>query len=171
MPIGAMGTAGQQVFRLVRRLRERHNSSIVFISHNLGTVVRICDRIGVMYAGELVEEGTHEELAEGTGTYAALYQSWLGNVRELVNFATRYDFAKSPEGIEQLLEEAALQSDQDQFGGVGVRTECLRTKREILRRDLRVLVEDRAKAGLRRSHRLRRHREVVGALGPAAERP
>ena len=33
-------------------------TAIVFISHNLGTVVRVCDRIGVMYAGELVEEGT-----------------------------------------------------------------------------------------------------------------
>jgi len=50
-------TVEAAVLDLVRRLRERHNSSIVFISHNLGTVVRICDRIGVMYAGELVEEG------------------------------------------------------------------------------------------------------------------
>ena len=50
-------TVEAAVLDLVRRLREKHNSSIVFISHNLGTVVRICDRIGVMYAGELVEEG------------------------------------------------------------------------------------------------------------------
>ncbi len=50
-------TVEAAVLDLVRRLREMHNSSIVFISHNLGTVVRICDRIGVMYAGELVEEG------------------------------------------------------------------------------------------------------------------
>lgn len=39
----------------------------------------------------------------------------LGNVQELVNFATRYDFEKSPDGIEKLLEEAALQSEQDQL--------------------------------------------------------
>jgi len=50
-------TVEAAVLDLVRRLRQKHNSSIVFISHNLGTVVRICDRIGVMYAGELVEEG------------------------------------------------------------------------------------------------------------------
>jgi peptide/nickel transport system ATP-binding protein len=50
-------TVEAAVLDLVARLRVRHNSAIVFISHNLGTVVRICDRIGVMYAGELAEEG------------------------------------------------------------------------------------------------------------------
>jgi peptide/nickel transport system ATP-binding protein len=50
-------TVEAAVLDLVRVLRKRHNSSILFISHNLGTVVRICDRIGVMYSGELVEEG------------------------------------------------------------------------------------------------------------------
>jgi peptide/nickel transport system ATP-binding protein len=50
-------TVEAAVLDLVRELRKRHNTSILFISHNLGTVVRICDRIGVMYAGELVEEG------------------------------------------------------------------------------------------------------------------
>ncbi|WP_374385180.1 dipeptide ABC transporter ATP-binding protein [Dongia sp.] len=50
-------TVEAAVLDLVAQLRKKHNSAIVFISHNLGTVVRICDRIGVMYAGELVEEG------------------------------------------------------------------------------------------------------------------
>ena len=50
-------TVEAAVLDLVAELRKRHNSSILFISHNLGTVVRICDRIGVMYSGELVEEG------------------------------------------------------------------------------------------------------------------
>jgi peptide/nickel transport system ATP-binding protein len=51
-------TVEAAVLDLVRDLRRRHNSAILFISHNLGTVVRVCDRIGVMYAGDLVEEGT-----------------------------------------------------------------------------------------------------------------
>ncbi|MCI0431539.1 MAG: ABC transporter ATP-binding protein [Rhodospirillales bacterium] len=50
-------TVEAAVLDLVRELRREHNSSIIFISHNLGTVVRVCDRIGVMYSGELVEEG------------------------------------------------------------------------------------------------------------------
>src|SRR5690606_30326974 len=44
-------TVEAAVLDLVRNLRKKHNSAIVFISHNLGTVVRICDRIGVMYSG------------------------------------------------------------------------------------------------------------------------
>lgn len=39
----------------------------------------------------------------------------LDNVRELVNFATRYDDNAPPEGVERLLEEAALQSEQDEL--------------------------------------------------------
>jgi DNA helicase-2/ATP-dependent DNA helicase PcrA len=39
----------------------------------------------------------------------------LDNVRELVNFATRYDDSAPPEGVERLLEEAALQSEQDEL--------------------------------------------------------
>jgi peptide/nickel transport system ATP-binding protein len=51
-------TVEAAVLDLVRELRRRHNSAILFISHNLATVVRVCDRIGVMYGGELVEEGS-----------------------------------------------------------------------------------------------------------------
>ena len=50
-------TVEAAVLDLVRELRQRHDSAILFISHNLGTVAQICDRVGVMYAGELVEEG------------------------------------------------------------------------------------------------------------------
>ena len=50
-------TVEAAVLDLVRDLRRRHRSAIVFISHNLGTVARVCDRIGVMYRGELVEDG------------------------------------------------------------------------------------------------------------------
>ncbi len=45
------------ILELVRDLRTRFGAAILFISHNLGTVARICDRIGVLYAGRLVEEG------------------------------------------------------------------------------------------------------------------
>jgi len=55
-------TVEAAVLDLVATLRHKHNTAIVFISHNLGTVVRICDRIGVMYAGELVEEGPITEV-------------------------------------------------------------------------------------------------------------
>ncbi|MFC3676768.1 ABC transporter ATP-binding protein [Ferrovibrio xuzhouensis] len=55
-------TVEAAVLDLIATLRRKHKTSIVFISHNLGTVVRICDRIGVLYAGELVEEGPIREV-------------------------------------------------------------------------------------------------------------
>ncbi|MBL8671323.1 MAG: ATP-binding cassette domain-containing protein [Alphaproteobacteria bacterium] len=41
----------------MRDLRRKFGAAILFISHNLGTVARICDRIGVLYAGRMVETG------------------------------------------------------------------------------------------------------------------
>jgi peptide/nickel transport system ATP-binding protein len=51
-------TVEAAVLDLVRELRSRHRSAILFISHNLGSVVRVCDRVAVMYRGELVEDGS-----------------------------------------------------------------------------------------------------------------
>jgi peptide/nickel transport system ATP-binding protein len=45
------------ILALVRDLRAKFGTAILFISHNLGTVARICDRIGVLYAGRMVETG------------------------------------------------------------------------------------------------------------------
>jgi len=45
------------ILDLIEELRERFNASILYISHDLGTVARICDKVGVMYFGELVELG------------------------------------------------------------------------------------------------------------------
>jgi peptide/nickel transport system ATP-binding protein len=55
-------TVEAAVLDLVAELRRRREMSILFISHNLGTVVRVCERIGVMYGGELVEEGSIREV-------------------------------------------------------------------------------------------------------------
>lgn len=58
---------------------------------------------------------------ETSGTEAWLHKDTeegeerLGNVRELVNLAIKYDDAEPPSGIERLLEEAALQSEQDEL--------------------------------------------------------
>jgi peptide/nickel transport system ATP-binding protein len=46
------------ILELVRELRAKFGAAVLFISHNLGTVARICDRLGVLYAGRLIETGT-----------------------------------------------------------------------------------------------------------------
>ncbi len=50
------------VLDLIQRLSEQYPSAILYITHNLGVVARLCDRIGVMYAGELMEEASVNEL-------------------------------------------------------------------------------------------------------------
>jgi oligopeptide/dipeptide ABC transporter ATP-binding protein len=51
-------TVQAQVIDLLARLREELGIAILFISHNLDLVVEICDRVMVMYAGEIVEANT-----------------------------------------------------------------------------------------------------------------
>jgi oligopeptide/dipeptide ABC transporter ATP-binding protein len=48
-------TIQAQILELLEELREKMNLAMIFISHNLGVVARLCDRIAVMYAGALVE--------------------------------------------------------------------------------------------------------------------
>jgi peptide/nickel transport system ATP-binding protein len=55
-------TVEAAVLDLVAELRREFDTAILFISHNLGVVARVCDRVGVMYAGEIVELTTVEEL-------------------------------------------------------------------------------------------------------------
>jgi peptide/nickel transport system ATP-binding protein len=49
-------TVEATVLDLVAELRRELETAIFYISHNLGVIARICDRVGVMYAGELIEE-------------------------------------------------------------------------------------------------------------------
>ncbi|MHB1416784.1 MAG: ABC transporter ATP-binding protein, partial [Chloroflexota bacterium] len=44
------------VLDLIQALAQEYKSSILYITHNLGVVARVCDRVGVLYAGELMEE-------------------------------------------------------------------------------------------------------------------
>jgi peptide/nickel transport system ATP-binding protein len=48
-------TVQAQILELLEELREKMSLALIFISHNLGVVARLCDRIAVMYAGALVE--------------------------------------------------------------------------------------------------------------------
>jgi len=50
-------TIQAQILDLLRELRERHNLTVLFISHDLGVISRIADQVAVMYKGEIVEMG------------------------------------------------------------------------------------------------------------------
>ncbi len=53
------------ILDLVRGLAERFGTALLYISHNLGLVRETCDRVAVMYAGEVVEEGSVQEVFAG----------------------------------------------------------------------------------------------------------
>lgn len=55
-------TIQAQVLELMNNLKEKMNTSLLLITHDLGVVAQICDRVAVMYAGEIVESGTIEEI-------------------------------------------------------------------------------------------------------------
>ena len=50
-------TVQKQILRLIRALQERHGTSVLFVSHDLGVVAQICDRVSVLYMGKVVEQG------------------------------------------------------------------------------------------------------------------
>ena len=55
-------TIQAQILELINRLKREHNLSIIFITHDLGVVANMADRIAVMYAGKIVEYGTAEDV-------------------------------------------------------------------------------------------------------------
>ena len=55
-------TVEAAVLDLVEELKKNYNTGILFISHNLGVVARVSDRLGVMYAGQMVEEGPVKDI-------------------------------------------------------------------------------------------------------------
>jgi len=59
---GLDATVEAEVLDLIEALKHEFATSVLFISHNLAIIERMCDRIGVLYAGSLVEEGPAGDL-------------------------------------------------------------------------------------------------------------
>ena len=55
-------TIQEQIVQLIERLARETGLSVLFISHDLGVVARLCKRVAVLYAGEIVEIGSTEQL-------------------------------------------------------------------------------------------------------------
>ena len=55
-------TIQAQVLELMKELREKFNTSTLMITHDLGVVAELCDRVAVIYAGSVVESGSVEDI-------------------------------------------------------------------------------------------------------------
>ena len=55
-------TVQAKILEQINKIKEEHHLSVIFITHDLGVVANMADRVCVMYAGKIVEEGTSEEI-------------------------------------------------------------------------------------------------------------
>jgi oligopeptide transport system ATP-binding protein len=55
-------TIQSQILELINNIKEERNLTVIFITHDLGVVANMANRIGVMYAGKIVELGTSEDI-------------------------------------------------------------------------------------------------------------
>lgn len=58
-------TIQAQVLAIIRQLQKKLGTSMVLITHDLGIVAKMCDRVAIMYAGEMVELGSIEDILTG----------------------------------------------------------------------------------------------------------
>ncbi len=55
-------TIQAQILNLLKKLKKDYNLTVIFITHDLGVVANIADRVAVMYAGDIIEIGTSKEI-------------------------------------------------------------------------------------------------------------
>ena len=60
-------TIQAQILELMKKLQKTNQMGIIFITHNLGVVAEICDKVSVMYAGKMVEQGPVDDIFYAPG--------------------------------------------------------------------------------------------------------
>ena len=58
---------------LLNELREKYGTALFYISHNLGVIAQVCDRIAVMQAGRIVATGTPENVAANKESFTGRF--------------------------------------------------------------------------------------------------
>jgi oligopeptide/dipeptide ABC transporter ATP-binding protein len=93
-------TIQAQILKLIQELVDRHHLSVLLISHDLGVVAKICKRIAVMYAGNIVESGTTAQIFK-----QPLHPYTQGLLNSILKFTKRESEAQAIEGtIPNLIE-------------------------------------------------------------------
>lgn len=81
-------TIQAQVLAMINDLREKLGTAMILITHDLGIVAQMCDRVAIMYAGEIIEMGTAEDIYEGEMRHPYT-EGLFGSLPDLDNKATR----------------------------------------------------------------------------------
>ena len=79
-------TVQAQILNLIKEIQKQRKLSLLLITHDLGVVYNVCDRIAVMYSGNIVEEAdTHELFKNSKHPYTKALLSSLGEERVVLN--------------------------------------------------------------------------------------
>lgn len=79
-------TIQAQVLETMKELREKYGSAMIMITHDLGIIAEVCDEVSVVYAGQVVEHGSLEDIFENTlHPYTEGLFGSLPNIEEKVN--------------------------------------------------------------------------------------
>ena len=87
-------TIQAQVLELMNRLKEEFNTAMLLITHDLGVVAETCDKVAVMYAGEIVEYGTIQDIFDHTA-----HPYTLGLFRSIPPLEEEVDMLQPIEGM------------------------------------------------------------------------
>jgi peptide/nickel transport system ATP-binding protein len=99
----------KQILKLIAEMQRRHGTALLFVTHNLGVVAKICQQVSVLYAGKIVEQ---TDVATLFNAPAHVY------TRALIAATPRYDRPEQslapvrPEVIAALSREIA-ETDED----------------------------------------------------------
>lgn len=77
-------TIQAQVLKMMNELKEKLNTAVVLITHDLGVVAQMCDHVAIVYAGKVIEKGRVEDIFEAANHHP--YTTGLfGSIPDLVN--------------------------------------------------------------------------------------
>lgn len=112
-PVTALDVSVQaNILELLNGLQNEYDASYLFISHDLSVVNHICDRIAVMYLGELVEVGTTDEIFNPP--HHPYTEALLSSVPSI----------ESPEKMDRILLEGSIPSAREPPSGCPLQTRC-----------------------------------------------
>lgn len=82
-------TIQAQVLDLIENLKHKLGTAMLMITHDMGIVVRTCDNVAVMYAGEIIESGTLEQIFDRTGAHHPYTTGLFNSIPDLRSDARR----------------------------------------------------------------------------------
>jgi len=81
-------TIQAQVLEMMEELRRQINTSMIMITHDLGIVAQVCDKVAIMYSGEIIEYGTVEDIFESDSHHPYTI-GLFGSIPDLTHVANR----------------------------------------------------------------------------------